>query len=184
MESSRRGIKPVFPALAGGFFTTEPPGKSTGSYFRFRIQAIPCGICLGVSDLVHLVWSRLVVSMLLQMAFIHCFFMAEYCVYVPHLLYPFICRWTFRLFACFSYYEQCCFGHRGTSWIALYRLFLLCLVLTCSLLFSFACCGFGQHFALFCSVPQLSIFIWHVLSSACLLWFGCWLSGLTRTRVN
>ena len=23
------GIEPVFPALAGGFFTTEPPGKPT-----------------------------------------------------------------------------------------------------------------------------------------------------------
>ena len=37
--------------------------------------------------------------------------------------------------------------------------FWLCLVLTCSFLFSFACCGFGQHFTLFCSVPQLSIFV-------------------------
>ena len=25
------GIKPVFPALAGGFFTTEPPGKPDGT---------------------------------------------------------------------------------------------------------------------------------------------------------
>lgn len=33
-------------------------------------------------------------------------------------------------------------------------------VLICSfLLFSFACCGFGQHFTLFCSLPQLSIFV-------------------------
>ena len=172
MESSRQGIKPVFPALAGGFFTTEPPGKSTGSYFRFRIQVIPCGICLGVSDLVHLVWSRLVVSMLLQMAFIHCFFMAEYCVYVPHLLYPFICRWTFRLFACFGYYEQCCFGHRGTSWIALYRLFLalfsfnmLSLVFFCMLWFwaafySLLFCASVVNFYLTCSQFSLPSLVW------------------------
>ena len=27
-------------------------------------------------------------------------------MYVPHLLYPFICWWTFRLFSCLSYHEQ------------------------------------------------------------------------------
>ena len=29
---SEPGIQPVSPALAGGFFTTEPPGKPTGHY--------------------------------------------------------------------------------------------------------------------------------------------------------
>ena len=46
----RPGLKPVSPALAGGFSTTAPPGKPT-----------------------------------------------------PHLLYPFICPWTFRLFPCLGY---------------------------------------------------------------------------------
>ena len=30
--SSGSGIKPVSPALAGGFFTTEPPGKPSGQF--------------------------------------------------------------------------------------------------------------------------------------------------------
>ena len=30
---SRPGIKPVSPALAGGFFTSEPPGKSSQKFF-------------------------------------------------------------------------------------------------------------------------------------------------------
>ena len=31
-----------------------------------------------------------------------------HCVYVPQLLYPFICRWTSRLLPCSSYCEWCC----------------------------------------------------------------------------
>ena len=34
-----------------------------------------------------------------------------YCVYVPHLLYPFICQWTFRLLLCLGYCKQCCSEH-------------------------------------------------------------------------
>ena len=30
------GIKPMSPALAGGFFTTESPGKSYGIFFNFQ----------------------------------------------------------------------------------------------------------------------------------------------------
>ena len=29
----RLGLEPVFPALAGGFFTTVPPGKFQNGYF-------------------------------------------------------------------------------------------------------------------------------------------------------
>ena len=35
-------------------------------------------------------------------------------MYVPHLLYPFICHWTFSLFLCPGYCKQCCREHRGT----------------------------------------------------------------------
>ena len=35
------------------------------------------------------------------------------CIYVLHLLYPFICRWTFR-FPCLGYCKQYCYEHRGT----------------------------------------------------------------------
>ena len=41
----------------------------------------------------------------------HC--VVFHCIYVPHLLYPFICWWTFRLFPCLGYCEQCCYEHRS-----------------------------------------------------------------------
>ena len=31
-----------------------------------------------------------------------------HCVYVPQLLYPFICQWTSRLLPCSSYCKYCC----------------------------------------------------------------------------
>ena len=34
-----------------------------------------------------------------------------YCIYVPHLLYPFICQWTFRLLPCLGYCKQCFSEH-------------------------------------------------------------------------
>ena len=40
------GIKPVSPALAGRFFTTEPPGKPLFIYLSFYlfILVVPCGM--------------------------------------------------------------------------------------------------------------------------------------------
>ena len=35
-------------------------------------------------------------------------------MYAPHLLYPFICHWTFKLFPCPGYCKQCCNKHWGT----------------------------------------------------------------------
>ena len=35
------------------------------------------------------------------------------CIYVPHLFYPFLCQWTFRLLPCLGYYTQCCNEHWG-----------------------------------------------------------------------
>ena len=55
-------------------------------------------ICLSVSALLHWVWQSLGPSMLLQTAFFCSFLWLIFlCIYVPHLLYPFICWWTFRL---------------------------------------------------------------------------------------
>ena len=34
---------------------------------------------------------------------------------IPHLLYPFTCQWTFRLFPCLGCCEYCCCEHRGAS---------------------------------------------------------------------
>ena len=48
-----------------------------------------------------------------------------HCIHVPHLLYPFLCQWTFRLFPCRSYCKQCfneywgacIFSGHGFLWI-------------------------------------------------------------------
>ena len=32
-------------------------------------------------------------------------------MYVQHLLYPFLCRWTFRFLPCLGYCKQCCNEH-------------------------------------------------------------------------
>ena len=41
-------------------------------------------------------------SMSLQMTYLHSFYdwVIFHCIYVPHLLYPFLCWWTFRLLPC------------------------------------------------------------------------------------
>ena len=40
--------------------------------------------------------------MFLQMTLFYSFHgcMTFHCIYVPHLLFPFICRWTFRVLPC------------------------------------------------------------------------------------
>ena len=38
-----------------------------------------------------------------------------HCIYVPHLLCPFLQQWTFRLLPCSSFYKQQCNEHWGTS---------------------------------------------------------------------
>ena len=34
-------------------------------------------------------------------------------MYIQHLLYPFICQQTYRLFPCLGYCKQCCYEHWG-----------------------------------------------------------------------
>ena len=51
------------------------------------------------------------------MALFLCFWLKEgwvifHCIFVPYLLYPFLCPWTFRLLLCLGYYKQCCSEHR------------------------------------------------------------------------
>ena len=50
------------------------------------------------------------------MAFFHSFhgWVIFHCVYVPHLLYPFLCWCTFRLFPCLAYCIQCCSEYWST----------------------------------------------------------------------
>ena len=86
---------------------------------------ISYGICLSLSDLLHLVWWSLVASLLLQMA-LFCSFLwlsSVLCVSVcvSILLCPSFC-WTFRLFSCLGCCQCCCRGtcilsHRVFLWI-------------------------------------------------------------------
>ena len=62
-----------------------------------------------------------------------------HCIYVPHLLYPFICRWTFRLVPCPGYCKQCCNEHCGTC-LSFFYLFLAVLGL-CFCARAFSSCG-------------------------------------------
>ena len=88
---------------------------------------ISYGICLSLSDLLHLVWLSLVVSMLLQIAgFLFNGWVVVHCVYVPHL-YPFICWCTFRLFPYLGCCEWCCYEHKGA-----------CIFLNCSFVWMYA----------------------------------------------
>ena len=38
-----------------------------------------------------------------------------HCIYVPHLLYPFLCWWTFKLLLCPGYCKYWCNEHWGAS---------------------------------------------------------------------
>ena len=69
------------------------------NFFRFHTYALICNICFPLSDLLHCVWQSLGQSMSLKMTqFCSFLWLIFYCIYVPHLLYPFICRWAFRCF--------------------------------------------------------------------------------------
>ena len=44
----------------------------------------------------------------------------SHCIYVPHLLHPFICRWIFRLLPCPGYCKQCSNEHWGACILSNY----------------------------------------------------------------
>ena len=68
-------------------------------FSRFHIYAFIYNICFSLSDLLHSVWQSLGPSMSLQMIqFCSFLWWIFHFIYVPHLLYPFICWWAFRLF--------------------------------------------------------------------------------------
>ena len=68
-------------------------------FLRFHIYVLAHGICFSLSDLLHSVWQSLGPSTSLQITQFHFFYgwVIFHCIYVPHLFYPFICRWTLRL---------------------------------------------------------------------------------------
>ena len=89
-------------------------------FFRFHIYVLAYGICFSLSDLLHSVWWTLGPSTSLQITQF-CFFygwVTFHCIYVPHLLYPFICQWPLRMLPCPGYCKQSCNEHFGT-WLFL-----------------------------------------------------------------
>ena len=68
-----------------------------------------------LSDLLHSVWQFICLCYCKWYYFI---LLSDgvvfHCIYVSHLLYPFIPWWTFRLLLCPGYYKQCCNEHWGT----------------------------------------------------------------------
>ena len=70
---------------------------------------------LSCSDLFHYAWYLPGSSMLLQIAlFIHfCGRIIVHWLYILHLLYLFLCWWTFKLLPCLGYCIQCCNEHLG-----------------------------------------------------------------------
>ena len=73
-------------------------------FFWFHIYVLAYGIWFSLSDLLHSVWQTLGPSTSLQITQFHFFlWLIFHCIYVSHLLYPFICRWTLRLLPCPGY---------------------------------------------------------------------------------
>ena len=69
-------------------------------FFRFHRSAILYNICFSHSDLLHSEWQFLGLFIFLQVAYFVPFYgWVFHCIYVLHLLYPFLCWWTFTLFS-------------------------------------------------------------------------------------
>ena len=73
-----------------------------------------------LSDLLHSVWHSLGPSVSLWMAlFLFNGWVIFQCLYVPHLLYPFLCQRTSRLLPCLGCCKQCCSEHPGAPTVQL-----------------------------------------------------------------
>ena len=94
-----------FPTLVSiGLFSTSVslflPCKPIHLYHfsRFHIYALIYDICFSLFDLLHSIWQSLGPSTSLQMTqFLSLLWLIFHCIYVPHLLYPFVYRWALRL---------------------------------------------------------------------------------------
>ena len=68
-------------------------------FSRIHIYALIYDICFSLSDLLHSVWQSLDPFTLNKWPNLVPFYgwVVFHCIYVPHLLHPFVCRWAFRL---------------------------------------------------------------------------------------
>ena len=89
-------------------------------FSRFHIYVLIYNICFSLSDVCHSVWQSLDPPTSLQMTQFHSFYgwVIFHCIYVPHLLYPFVCWWAIKLFPCPGYCKWCFSEHCGT-WLFL-----------------------------------------------------------------
>ena len=88
-------------------------------FSRLRIYVLLHDIWFSLSDLLYSVWQSLDASTCLQMTQFCSFLWLSNIpwyiyIYTPHLLYPFICRWAFRLLPWPAYCKQCCNEHWGS----------------------------------------------------------------------
>ena len=68
-------------------------------------------------------------------------------IYVLHLLYPFICWWTFRLFLCVGYGKQCCNAQWGACVFSNYDfLWIHAQELDCRIIWHMFSCYFIDNF--------------------------------------
>ena len=95
---------PLSPLVSICLFSTSVslflPCKPVHLYHfsRFHIYALIYNICFSLCDLLHSVWQSLGPSASLQMTrFLSVLGLTFHCIYVPHLLYPFVCQWELRL---------------------------------------------------------------------------------------
>ena len=84
-------------------------------YIRFQIYVISYMVCvffwlislsMRVSNSIHVAANGIYFVLFYGQVVFHC-------VYIPYLLNPLICQWTFRLFPCLDYCEYCCNEHSG-----------------------------------------------------------------------
>ena len=111
---------PCFPPLVSTcLFSTSVslflPCKPVHLYhfFRFHTYALIHDICFSISDLLHSTWQSLGPSTSIQMTQFHPLYVwvIVHCIYVPHLLYPFVCQWAFRLLPWPGSCKECCNEH-------------------------------------------------------------------------
>ena len=80
----------LFSTSTSQFFPCKP--VHLYHFSRFHIYALIYDIYFSLSDLLHSVWQSLDPSTSLQITQFRFFlWLIFHCIYVPHLLYPFIC---------------------------------------------------------------------------------------------
>ena len=84
-------------------------GKNTGLGCHFLLQ----GIFLTKESNPGLLHCRQILYWLNYEGSPFYHWVVFYYIYVPHLLYPLICRWIFRLFPCLAFCKWCCYAHWG-----------------------------------------------------------------------